>query len=195
LSSCNVLPQAFYAQDTVTVARALLGCLLVHDSADGLTSGRIVETEAYLMGDEAAHSFRGPTARNAVMFGPAGYAYVYFIYGVHYCVNAVTQAEGVAEAVLIRALEPVDGLAIMAARRRTDTPRQLCSGPGKLSQALAIGAAQNGLPLFDGPLRIEAAQTPVHADDIVTTTRIGITRAAELPLRFYLRDNSHISKR
>lgn len=177
------------------MARGLLGCLLVHDSADGLTSGRIVETEAYLVGDEAAHSFRGPTARNAVMFGAPGYAYVYFIYGIHYCVNAVTQAEGVAEAVLIRALEPVDGLELMAARRGTSNPRQLCSGPGKLAQAMGIGAAQNGLALFAARLRIEAAAAPVNADDIVTTTRIGISRAADLPLRFYLRDNLYISKR
>jgi DNA-3-methyladenine glycosylase len=188
------LPQSFYLQDTVTVARGLLGCVLAHDSADGPTSGRIVETEAYLTADEAAHSFRGPTPRNAVMFGPAGFAYVYFIYGVHYCVNAVTQPEGLGEAVLIRALEPLEGIPLMAARRGTSDLRKLCSGPGKLTQALGIGAAQNGLPLFSGPLSIFApAATP--DTEIIATTRVGITRAADLPLRFYLSDNQYISRR
>lgn len=190
----EAVPRSFYLQDTVSVARALLGCVLVHDTPDGSTAGRIVETEAYLTDDEAAHSFRGPTARNAVMFEDAGYAYVYFIYGVHYCVNAVTQPAGTGEAVLIRALEPLDGLALMAERRGTTDTRRLCSGPGKLTQALGITSAQNGLPLFDGPLRI-CAGTPPAAQAVVATTRVGITRAADLPLRFYLSDNSFISKR
>ena len=190
----EALPQSFYLQDTVTVARQLLGCLLVHEHDGERTSGRIVETEAYLASDEASHSFRGPTARNGVMFGPPGVAYVYFIYGAHYCINAVTRPEGLAEAVLIRALEPVEGLALMMARRRSTALRNLCSGPGKLAQALAIGGAQNGATLFAGPLRI-CAGTPTEDAEIVATTRVGITRAADLPLRFYLRDNPFISKR
>jgi len=190
----EALPQSFYLQDTVTVARQLLGCMLVYESERGRASGRIVETEAYLAADEASHSFRGPTARNGVMFGPTGYAYVYFIYGAHFCINAVTQPEGVAEAVLIRALEPVDGLALMMERRRTTVARNLCSGPGKLCQALGITGAQNGAALFDGRLRIRAGETPAAAE-VVATTRVGITKAADLPLRFYLRDNPHISKR
>ena len=190
----EALPQSFYLQDTVTVARRLLGCTLIHDGESGRTTGRIVETEAYLAADEASHSFRGPTTRNGVMFGPPGYAYVYFIYGVHFCMNAVTQPQGMAEAVLIRALEPLDGLALMMERRRTTDPRNLCSGPGKLCQALGIGAAQNGAPLFDGGLWIRGGDRP-DAADIVATTRVGITRAADLPLRFYLRDNPYISKR
>lgn len=190
----EALAASFYLQDTVTVARRLLGCTLVHESADGLTSGRIVETEAYLAADEASHSFRGQTARNGVMFGPPGYAYVYFIYGIHFCINAVTQPEGTAEAVLIRALEPLDGLPLMEARRRTPQVRNLCSGPGKLCEALGITGALDGTPLFRGPLRILAGE-PVPESRIVATTRVGITRAAELPLRFYLSDNRYISKR
>lgn len=190
----KALPQSFYLKDTVTVARQLLGCTLVHDSADGLTSGRIVETEAYLAADEASHSFRGQTARNSVMFGPPGHVYVYFIYGAHFCMNAVTQPEGVAEAVLVRALEPLDGLPLMEARRRTTNARHLCSGPGKLCQALGITGAQNGAPLFSGPLRIFAGEA-VADGEIVATTRIGITKASDLPLRFYLSDNPYISKR
>ncbi len=190
-----ILPQSFYNRDTVTVARDLLGCQLVHETPDGLASGRIVETEAYLTGDPAAHSFRGPTPRTQLMFGPPGYAYVYFIYGVHWCLNAVTRGAGVGEAVLIRALEPFEGLVLMRARRRTDKVTLLCSGPAKLAQALGIDAAQNGLPLFEGSLHIDSFDTPIDPADIVTTTRIGIVKAAEQPLRFYLRNNPHVSRK
>lgn len=168
--------------------------MLVHDTPEGRASGCIVETEAYLHDDAAAHSFHGPTARNAVMFGAAGHAYVYFIYGIHYCVNVVTQPPGTGEAVLIRALEPLEGLELMARRRGTPDLRKLCSGPGKLTQALGIGAAQNGLPLDRGPLRILAGDT-LPESGTVTTTRVGITRAAHLPLRFYLSDNRFVSRR
>jgi DNA-3-methyladenine glycosylase len=196
------LERAFYERSTVKVARDLLGKLLVHDSDDGRTVGRIVETEAYLgAADAASHSFSGRTQRNAVMFGPPGHAYVYFIYGVHYCFNVVTQREGIAEAVLVRALEPIEGLDLMRARRgagRSD--RELCNGPGKLAQAMGIARGQNGIDLIRGAIGIYEPATDVRmrarrSPAIVATTRVGITRAAELPLRFYWRDHPHVSKR
>ncbi len=190
-----MLTQSFFGRDTVTVARELLGCLLVNETADGVASGRIVEAEAYLTGDPAAHSFRGPTPRTKLMFGPPGYAYIYFIYGMYWCLNAITRGEGIGEAVLIRALEPVDGLALMKARRRTDKLTQLCSGPARLVQALGILPAQNGAPLFDGSLHIDAAAPPVDSAEIVTTTRVGIVKAADQPLRFYLRGSPYVSRK
>jgi DNA-3-methyladenine glycosylase len=133
-----ILPRSFYERETIRVARKLLGCFLVHREEEGTTIGRIVEDEAYVEQDPAAHSFNGMTERNRVMFGQAGHAYVFFVYGKHFCVNAVTGAEGKGEAVLIRALEPVEGIVLMQARRLTDKIADLCSGPGKLTQALHI---------------------------------------------------------
>jgi DNA-3-methyladenine glycosylase len=189
------LPPLFYAADTVTVARNLLGTILVHDSPQGRTTGRIVETEAYLFGgDPACHAHKGLTRRNAVMFGPPGHAYVYFIYGMYHCLNVVTAPAGVGEAVLIRALEPLEGVALMRRRRHCADLRNLCSGPGKLVQALGITAALNGCPLTRGPLRLcaDAAASPT---EIITTPRIGITVGAELPLRFYLKGSPFASRR
>jgi DNA-3-methyladenine glycosylase len=193
-----ILPQTFYAQETVTVAKQLLGCYLVHLEGEETTLGRIVETEAYLVNDPASHSFIGKTPRNSVLFGPVGHAYVYFIYGMHYCVNAVTGQGGSGEAVLIRALEPLQGIAVMQQRRRTQKLHLLCNGPARLTEALAITRAFNGLPLFEGPLQIWSADSLASApvideDDIVQTTRIGIGKAKELPLRFYLKGNRCIS--
>jgi DNA-3-methyladenine glycosylase len=193
-----ILPQMFYAQETVTVAKQLLGCYLVHLEGEETTLGRIVETEAYLVNDPASHSFIGKTPRNSVLFGPVGHAYVYFIYGMHYCVNAVTGQGGSGEAVLIRALEPLQGIAVMQQRRRTQKLHLLCNGPARLTEALAITRAFNGLPLFEGPLQIWSADSLASApvideDDIVQTTRIGIGKAKELPLRFYLKGNRCIS--
>ncbi len=195
-----IVPRTFYAQDTVQVARDLLGCYLVHLEGAETTLGRIVETEAYLRNDAAAHSFIGKTARNSVLFGPAGHAYVYFIYGMHYCVNVVTGEEGTGEAVLFRALEPLQGIPVMERRRSVEKPRLLCNGPAKLAEALGIDLAFNGLPLFSGPLQIwsrdSLAPSPGTDDeDIVQTTRIGITKSTDLPLRFYLRGNRHISRK
>jgi DNA-3-methyladenine glycosylase len=193
-----ILPQMFYAQETVTVAKQLLGCYLVHLEGEETTLGRIVETEAYLVNDPASHSFIGKTPRNSVLFGPVGHAYVYFIYGMHYCVNAVTGQGGSGEAVLIRALEPLQGIAVMQQRRRTQKLHLLCNGPARLTEALAITRAFNGLSLFEGPLQIWSADSLASApvideDDIVQTTRIGIGKAKELPLRFYLKGNRCIS--
>ncbi|MFA7199727.1 MAG: DNA-3-methyladenine glycosylase [Methanoculleus sp.] len=196
-----ILPPAFYERDTVTVAKDLLGCLLVHREEAGTTMGWIVEVEAYLRDDPAAHSFRGRTARNRTMFGSAGHAYVYRIYGLHTCVNVVTGPEGVGEAVLVRALEPAAGTDLMRARRGTDDPLALCSGPGKLTQALAITMDLDGTSLSSGPLQVRSPESlpgrwpEALPGEIVRTTRIGITKAADLPLRFYLKGSRYVSRR
>jgi len=195
-----ILSPAFYERDTVTVAKDLLGCLLVH-CEETTTAGRIVEVEAYLRDDPAAHSYRGETPRNRAMFGPAGHAYVYRIYGLHTCVNIVTGPEGTGEAVLVRALEPAVGIGLMQARRGTDDPFALASGPGKLTQALNITMDLDGTSLSDGPLQVWAPESLPDRrpegwpGEIVQTTRIGITKAADLPLRFYLNGNRYISRR
>ncbi len=190
----ELLPVDFYARPTETVARELLNTYLVHFSPAGVVAGRVVETEAYLgPGDPASHSARGMTKRNAVMFGPSGRAYIYFIYGVHYCFNATTGDDQTPAAVLIRSLEPVLGIDLMISRRGTNKLRQLCSGPGKLVQALEITAAQNGTSLVNGPIRFYRGDLSLGA--ITATTRVGISKAAELPLRFYVRDCAYISRK
>ncbi|HYG74591.1 MAG TPA: DNA-3-methyladenine glycosylase [Planctomycetota bacterium] len=195
-----ILPLSFYTKKTVTVAQALLGTVLVHDTAEGRAAGRIVETEAYLFeNDPACHAHRGKTPRNAVMFGPPGHAYIYFIYGMYYCFNVVTAPEGVGEAVLIRALEPLDGIELMKRRRGTSELKNLCSGPGKLVLALGLRPDQNGASLLSGPLTIwtpESFNAPrPKKSDIVSTPRIGINRGADLPLRFYLKGHPFASRR
>ncbi len=188
-----LLSREFYNRDTVQVARDLLGCYLVHYSPEGLTAGVIVETEAYLQhGDPACHTHRGMTPRNKAMFGPPGHAYVYFTYGAHYCFNIVTQPEGVGDAVLIRALQPEEGIELMQRRRGRERLKDLCSGPGKLTQAMGINKEHNGSDLLTGPIRVYRGW---EVPDIVTTTRIGIKAGAELPLRFYVKDNQFISKK
>ena len=184
----------FYARDAATVARALLGKVLVHRSSEGLCSGRIVETEAYLSeGDPASHSHRGPTRRNASMFARGGTAYVYRIYGMHLCFNVVTGRKDVGEAVLVRALEPLRGVELQSERRGVDVARRIADGPAKLVVALGIRAAHDGTSLLDGPLSIHDDGFDVALVDV--TPRIGITKAADLPLRFLLRGSPHASHR
>lgn len=187
-----ILPQAFFNRSTLPVARALLGQVLVHETSVGSAAGRIVEVEAYLpKGDPGCHAARGRTPRNEVMFGPAGHAYVYFCYGNHFMFNVVTEREGVPGAVLVRALEPVKGEALMARRRKGGVgEKNLTNGPGKLAQALGLGRDQNRLPVWKRPLIILAGD---RTEAIGTTTRIGLTEGSELPLRFYLKGNPYVS--
>jgi DNA-3-methyladenine glycosylase len=178
------LKRAFFSRDPVTVARDLLGRILFYRTPDGLLAGRIVETEAYTgEADPASHAFRGRTARNAVMFGTAGHGYVYFSYGVHYCLNVTADAPGVAGAVLLRALEPLAGSEIM--RRHTDHGPEvrLLSGPGKIGRGFGLDLSDNGRDFTRGPLGL-AAGTPVPDREVAITRRIGISRAVELPYRF-----------
>ena len=181
-----VLPREFYARPTLDVARALIGKVLVHDSPSGAASGVIVETEAYIgETDPACHAAPGPTTRNAPLYGPPGIAYVYLNYGIHYLVNAVTEAEGSPAAVLIRALEPHDGEPLMRRRRAKGTGRaprdftsaELCRGPGNLTRALGISLRQNLSDLTRSALRIEDRRLPPR--DVAWTPRIGITVGVE----------------
>jgi DNA-3-methyladenine glycosylase len=195
-----ILDRSFYQKKTVTVARELIGTYLVHDSPEGRTVGRIVETEAYLSrNDPACHAHKGQTKRNAVMFGPPGHAYVYFIYGMYDCFNVVTAPQGVGEAVLVRALEPAEGLDLMEKRRKTTQLHNLCSGPGKLVLAMGMTRQMNGWPLYEGALTLHTKDSFGHAapkkSDIVATPRIGISAAADLPLRFYLKRSRFASRR
>jgi DNA-3-methyladenine glycosylase len=181
------LSHVFYDRPVVEVARALLGCVVRH----GDTAGVIVETEAYHMSEPACHAYVGLTARTSTLFGPPGRAYVYRSYGIHALLNAVCEPEGVGAAVLIRALEPLQGIEVMQARRGVD---DLCSGPGKLTQALGIGLELNGSDLAAGPVAIEAPPPGWQALDVVVGTRIGITKAAELPWRFCVAGNRSVSR-
>ncbi len=185
---------------TEKIAHDLLGMLLIHDSPEGKTVGRIVETEAYLATDPACHASRGCTPRNQVMFGPPWHAYVYFIYGMYHCFNVVTAPKGIGEAVLIRALEPLEGLGLMEKRRLKKKPRhhkisphQLCNGPAKLVLSMGILPTMNGISLKKKPLQI--IENGRQNFEIVTTTRIGIEKGKELPLRFYIEGNPCVSKK
>lgn len=180
------LPPSFYDRETEVVARELLGMVLEHRTREGVAAGRIVETEAYLgPHDPACHAAAGLTARTKALHGPPGTAYVYFIYGMHWCVNAVTREEGHGSAVLIRAVEPLVGLQLMRRRRGTVKERDLANGPGKLCQALGIDARRNGARLDAGPLRILGGE-PVPDARVQVTPRIGISKASDWPLRFLL---------
>ena len=185
----KALPRSFYRRDTVAVARDLLGKILVH----GETAGVVVETEAYLGGDDlASHSAAGITNRTRVIFGPPGHAYVYLSYGMHECLNIVAEREGEPGCVLIRALEPVQGLDVMRARRpAAKTDRDLASGPGKLTRALEITRAHNGVDLTRGELIVRNGNAPAQID---VSPRIGISKCADLPLRFTIHGNRFISR-
>jgi DNA-3-methyladenine glycosylase len=190
-----VLPRSFYRRPSLDVAPDLLGRTLVRVLTDGSRlSARIVEVEAYREDDPASHSFRGRTPRTEVMFGPPGHLYVYFTYGMHFCMNVVTGAEGEGSAVLLRAAEPLAGLDRMAVHRGTVDPRLLCSGPGRLCRAFAVGREQNGVDLVRGPeLRIERGLR-VEPEDVVAGPRVGIRVATEQPWRFVVAGSRFASR-
>jgi DNA-3-methyladenine glycosylase len=181
------LKRAFFARSVHEVAPDLIGVTLLVNGVGGI----IVEVEAYHHTEAAAHSYRGPTPRNCVMFGPPGFAYVYRSYGIHWCVNFVCEKQGSASAVLIRALRPTHGIPAMRRRRGLHDERSLCSGPGKLCEALAITIAQSGLPLDKPPISLHARE---DEPDIVAGPRIGITKAVELPWRYGLKGSRFLSK-
>ncbi len=191
----RVLPRSFYDRETEIVARELLGTVLECKTEDGTASGIIVETEAYLgEHDLACHAAAGRTARTEHLYGAPGISYVYFIYGMYWCFNAVTREEGLPSAVLVRALEPLDGIALMRKRRpRAKSDVDLTNGPGKLCQALGITGSMTGKTLQRKPLVIRAGHA-VATTDVEITTRIGITKSADWPLRFVVRGNKYVSK-
>lgn len=210
------LPREFYLQDTVSTAQQLLNCVLLRDTPDGLLAGRISETEAYTCDDPACHAYRGVTQRNQTMFGAPGHAYVYLIYGAYFCVNAVTAPEGIAEAVLIRAVEPLLGWELMAHGRgltalttaeteelsfskRIAWGRALCGGPGKVCQAFGISRIQDGNALTQANALWIAPPTPPlslpEPSDLIATPRIGITQGVDRLWRFYLNNEKYISRK
>ena len=191
----RVLPASFYGRETELVAREMLGTVLECETDDGIASGIIVETEAYIgEHDLACHAAVGRTARTEHLYGPPGIAYVYFIYGMYWCFNAVTRAEGLPSAVLVRALEPLDGIALMHRRRpRINSDVELTNGPGKLCSALGITGSNTGKSLQRKPLVIREGEH-VADDDVEVTTRVGITRSADWPLRWIVKGNRFVSR-
>jgi DNA-3-methyladenine glycosylase len=190
----TILQRSFYDRETEIVAREMLGAILECNTASGKASGIIVETEAYVgEHDPACHAAVGRTRRTEPLYGRPGTSYVYFIYGVHWCFNAVTRAEGLASAVLVRAIEPLSGEPLMKRRRGPKVHGvNLTNGPGKLCAALGIDGSLNGLSLQRGPLVIRAGES-VPDDRVIVTPRIGITKAADWPLRYFVRDNPWVS--
>jgi len=182
------LRKSFFARSVHEVAPDLIGATFLVNGVGGI----IVEVEAYDQTDPAAHSFRGPTPRNAVMFGPPGYTYVYLSYGLNWCVNFVCQAAGSAAGVLLRAIEPTHGLAAMRRRRGVTDAKALCSGPGKLCEALAITKALSELPIDRSPIALHARS---GGAEIATGVRIGLTKAVDLPWRYELKGSKYLSKR
>ena len=180
--------------DVATAAARLLGCHLVRQLDGEQIIVRIVETEAYHQTDAASHSYKGRTPRTDVMFGPPGFLYVYFTYGMHYCMNVVTGPEGEGSAVLIRAVEPLAGIDVIRSHRHGRPDAELTNGPAKVCQALAIDRQWNGHDLRQEPLQL-IEQAPVQPASITQTTRIGISQAKDVPWRFYITDNSFVSKR
>lgn len=197
----KTLPREFFYRDVDTVARELLGCILVRTVKDGRRlAGRIVETEAYAgSGDPASHSRNGKTARNAVMFGPGGHLYVYFTYGMHFCCNIVTGPEEKGEAVLLRAVEPLEGIELMALRRygRQDIGRQellmLCRGPARLCRAFGIGPSENGTDLLHGEFFLNC-ERKAEENEIIYSPRIGIREGREQLRRYYYANNPWVSR-
>ena len=200
MSNFTPLPRSFYKPSAEVVARRLLGHWLIRNSPVGSCGGPIVEVEAYLSDDPACHAAVGPTGRNRVMFGAPGHAYVYFIYGCHFCINAVCRPAGVAEAVLIRAVEPLFGEDIMRSRRRVGSQLALTNGPAKLCEAMGIDFMVAASNLCDAGSALFIARNPSldefrkQRGPVITTARIGITRAAALPLRFYFSQSPFVSR-
>jgi DNA-3-methyladenine glycosylase len=182
------LKRSFFDRPVLEVAPDLIGATLLVNGIGGI----IVEVEAYHQSEPAAHSYRGPTPRNMVMFGPPGFTYVYRSYGIHWCLNFVCEKAGSASAVLIRALEPTHGLSLMRKRRGVDDERALCSGPGKLCEALGITIKHSGLPLDRPPIALHARAGKA---DVVSGVRIGLTKAIDLPWRYGLKGSRFVSKR
>jgi DNA-3-methyladenine glycosylase len=185
-----VLPESFYNRSVHDVARDLIGCTVFHDGV----AGAIAETESYHATEEACHAFVGLTARNEVLFGPPAHAYVYLSYGIHSLLNFVAKPDGDAAAVLIRALEPLEGIERMRARRGIERLEELCSGPGKLTQALGIGLELNGVSLLDGPIEVLPRSGAWSEPAVVTAPRVGITKATELPWRFCAAGSRFVSR-
>ncbi len=178
-------------KSALDAAPALLNCVLVHNSSSGRTAGRIVEVEAYMETDAASHTYRGQTPRNSTMYKKAGHLYTYFTYGMHWCANIVTGPEGSGEAVLIRALEPIEGISLMQERRHTLQQNLLCNGPAKLTQAMGIGKAENGIWLGEGSLQLQGVP---YTGSFTSGPRIGISSAQEKPWRFWLPDSPFLSR-
>lgn len=201
MQSFRPLSKRFYQPSAKVVAPALLGHWLIRNTPNGPCGGPIVETEAYLVDDPACHGARGPTARNRVMFGCAGHGYIYLIYGFYFCMNAVCQPRGVAEAVLIRAVEVALGEEFMRERRPVEAARDLTNGPGKLCVAMDINRRLDGVDLCDASSPLFIARNPAvekfrqEREPMVTGTRIGLTKAADLALRFYLEGSAFVSQR
>jgi len=178
--------------ETRALAQALIGCILVHENDEGITAGRIVETEAYLPGDPACHAYRGQSRRNATLFGPPHRAYVYQIYGTNFCFNLSSEVTGEGAGVLVRAVEPLEGLALMSKRRATRSARDLCRGPGRLCEAFAIGRSLDGADPFTHP-QLWLAEGPAHTMRVRRSRRIGVTQAAHRRLRFYAAGSPFVS--
>jgi DNA-3-methyladenine glycosylase len=188
------LPRSFFARPAPVVARDLLGRILIGSLGGSRVAGRLVECEAYQQDDPASHSFRGPTARTAVMFGPAGHLYVYFTYGMHFCMNVVSGRAGDGAAVLLRAAEPLLGLAEMRERRGRTPVGELCSGPARLCQAFGVDRSFDGTDLVRGNDMWIAEGTPVAASSIGVGERIGIRVSLERPWRFFVEEDTFVSK-
>jgi DNA-3-methyladenine glycosylase len=186
------LPRSFYDRATLEVTRDLLAKILVRRLPDAVLKARLVEVEAYTgQSDPGSHAFRGRTRRTEVMFGPPGHLYVYFTYGMHHCMNVVTETEGIAGAVLLRAAEPLEGVDRMERARGPRSPVDLCNGPAKLCQAFGITRAQNGQDLEGPDIWIEDDGEVAH--NVAISARVGLTAGRELPFRFYMADNSYVS--
>lgn len=187
-----MLPKSFFDKKVEELANSLLGCELVHETSEGKTAGIIVETESYHQTDEASHSYKRRSPRNEIMFGSPGHAYIYFTYGMHWCFNVVAEEKGIGAGVLIRALEPTQGIDLMIKRRNRSDIHELCNGPAKLVQAMSISKEDYGRPLYEGKLYI---RSPIIKDfKIEFGPRIGISKAVDKPWRFWIKDNRFVSR-